>query len=76
MDVLLLSRLQFGLTTVYHFFFVPLTLGLTLMVAVMETLYVRKGDKKYSFTIHQPLGKVTLFRRFRRYFGENRPFSG
>ena len=47
MDVVLLSRLQFGLTTVYHFFFVPLTIGLTLMVAIMETMYVKKKDETY-----------------------------
>lgn len=48
MDVVLLSRLQFGLTTIYHFFFVPLTIGLTLMVAIMETMYVRKKDAEYK----------------------------
>ena len=48
MDVVLLSRLQFGLTTIYHFFFVPLTIGLTLMVAIMETMYVRKKDVSYQ----------------------------
>ena len=48
MDVVLLSRLQFGLTTIYHFFFVPLTIGLTLMVAIMETMYVRKKDASYQ----------------------------
>ena len=48
MDVVLLSRLQFGLTTVYHFFFVPLTIGLTLMVAIMETMYVKKKDEHYQ----------------------------
>ena len=48
MDVVLLSRLQFGLTTVYHFFFVPLTIGLTLMVAVMETIYAKNGNEDYK----------------------------
>lgn len=48
MDVATLSRWQFGLTTIYHFFFVPLTLGLTFLVAFMETLYVRKGDDRYK----------------------------
>ena len=48
MDVVLLSRLQFGLTTIYHFFFVPLTIGLTLMVAIMETMYVKKGNEDYK----------------------------
>jgi len=41
MDTLTLARLQFGITTVYHFFFVPLTLGLTVMVAAMQTAYFR-----------------------------------
>lgn len=41
MDTVTLARLQFGITTVYHFFFVPLTLGLTVMVALMQTAYVR-----------------------------------
>ena len=48
MDVVLLSRLQFGLTTVYHFFFVPLTIGLTLMVAIMESMYVKNGNEDYK----------------------------
>lgn len=47
MDVLLLSRLQFAITTIFHFFFVPLTLGLSLLVAWMETKYVRTGDELY-----------------------------
>ena len=47
MDALLLSRLQFTATTLFHFLFVPLTLGLSIIVAVMETQYVRTGDKVY-----------------------------
>src|SRR5476649_2839819 len=35
-----LSRLQFALTAMYHFLFVPLTLGLSIMIAMMETVYV------------------------------------
>lgn len=35
-----LSRLQFALTAMYHFLFVPLTLGLSFMVAIMESVYV------------------------------------
>ena len=42
-----LSRLQFALTTVYHFFFVPLTLGLVWIVVILETIYVRTGDETY-----------------------------
>lgn len=68
MDALLLARLQFGVTTVYHFFFVPLTLGLSLMVAIMETIYVRTGKQVYKrmtkfwgtlFLINFALGTVT-----------------
>jgi len=43
-----LARLQFATTTTFHFFFVPLTLGLAVLVAVMETLYVTRGDEKYK----------------------------
>ena len=42
-----LARLQFAITTVYHFFFVPLTLGLSILVALMETFYVRTGNDVY-----------------------------
>jgi cytochrome d ubiquinol oxidase subunit I len=48
MDALLLARWQFAATTVYHFFFVPLTLGLSVLLAIMETLYVRSGDETYK----------------------------
>ena len=48
MDALTLARWQFGITTVYHFFFVPLTLGLSLLVAIMETAYVRTGNEQYK----------------------------
>jgi cytochrome d ubiquinol oxidase subunit I len=48
MEALLLARLQFAIVTVYHFFFVPLTLGLTVMIANMETIYVRTGDEKWK----------------------------
>lgn len=48
MDMLTLARLQFAITTVYHFFFVPLTLGLSVLVAVMQTQYVRTGSETYK----------------------------
>jgi cytochrome d ubiquinol oxidase subunit I len=48
MDLLMLSRLQFAFTTVYHFFFVPLTLGLSVMVALMETIYVITNQEVYK----------------------------
>ena len=41
-----LARWQFGITTVYHFFFVPITIALSLLVAVMQTIWVRTGDEK------------------------------
>jgi cytochrome d ubiquinol oxidase subunit I len=42
-DVATLSRLQFALTALYHFLFVPLTLGLSLLLAIMESVYVMTG---------------------------------
>ena len=39
-DLVDLSRLQFALTAMYHFIFVPLTLGLSFMLVVMELAYV------------------------------------
>lgn len=68
MDPVALARLQFGITTVYHFFFVPLTLGLSVQVAIMETLYVRTGQEIYKqmtkfwgklFIINFAMGVVT-----------------
>lgn len=47
MDALLLSRLQFATTTMFHFLFVPLTLGLSFVVAYMESQYVKTGDESY-----------------------------
>jgi cytochrome d ubiquinol oxidase subunit I len=44
---LLLARLQFGLTLSYHFWFVALTLGLSVLIALMETVYVRTGAEVY-----------------------------
>ncbi len=43
MDIVQLSRLQFGLTAMYHFMFVPLTLGLSVLLAIMESIYVTTG---------------------------------
>ena len=45
MDVVVWSRIQFAMTAAYHWLFVPLTLGLALVMAVMETLYVVKKDE-------------------------------
>jgi len=42
------SRAQFALTAMYHWFFVPLTLGLSFIVAMMETIYVRTGKEEWK----------------------------
>ncbi len=47
MNVLFLSRLQFAVATLFHFLFVPLTLGLSILIAIMESLYVKTGDETY-----------------------------
>ncbi|MHB9111316.1 MAG: cytochrome ubiquinol oxidase subunit I [Thermoleophilia bacterium] len=68
MDVLELSRLQFALTSMFHFIFVPLTLGLSILVAYMETKYLRTRNEMYLrmtkfwgklFLINFALGIVT-----------------
>ncbi|GAA2106444.1 cytochrome ubiquinol oxidase subunit I [Brevibacterium salitolerans] len=46
-DPVLIARWQFGITTVYHFWMVPLTLGLGLLVAVMQTLWMRTGNEAW-----------------------------
>lgn len=38
------SRAQFAMTAIYHWLFVPLTLGLSIICAIMETIYYRTGD--------------------------------
>lgn len=45
MDVVDLSRLQFGITALYHFLFVPLTLGLSFILAIMESVYVMTSEQ-------------------------------
>lgn len=47
MDVLMLSRMQFAMTAMFHFIFVPLTLGLSVLIAIMETIYVKTGNETY-----------------------------
>lgn len=42
-DPTLLARIQFGMTAMYHFLFVPLTLGLSILLGIMETIYVMTG---------------------------------
>ncbi|MFW5972409.1 MAG: cytochrome ubiquinol oxidase subunit I [Bacteroidota bacterium] len=48
MEALDLARWQFGVTTVYHFFFVPVTLGLSVLVAIMHTFWYRTGIDAYE----------------------------
>src|SRR6218665_1145879 len=43
LDIVSLSRLQFAVTALYHFLFVPLTLGLSILIAIMETVFVMTG---------------------------------
>jgi cytochrome bd ubiquinol oxidase subunit I len=59
MTVLELSRWQFGITTVYHFIFVPLTLSLSYLVAVMQTLWRVKKDDVY-LRMTKFFGKIFL----------------
>ena len=68
MDALTLARWQFAITTVYHFFFVPITLGLSIAVAIMQTAYYRTGNESYKkmtkfwgklFLINFAIGVVT-----------------
>ncbi|PTL55556.1 cytochrome ubiquinol oxidase subunit I [Paraconexibacter algicola] len=47
MDALDLARWQFGITTVYHFLLVPITIGLSGLVALMQTRWYRTGDERY-----------------------------
>ena len=48
MEALDLARWQFGITTIYHFIFVPLTLGLSVLVAIIQTFWYRTGDERYK----------------------------
>ncbi|HEX2856928.1 MAG TPA: cytochrome ubiquinol oxidase subunit I [Propionibacteriaceae bacterium] len=68
MDAEILARWQFGITTVYHFFFVPITIALSMLVAVMQTIWVRRGDVQFLrltrffgnlFLINFAMGVVT-----------------
>jgi len=59
MDTLLLSRLQFAVATYFHFLFVPLTLGLSILIAIMETAFVRTKNEEYR-TLAKFWGKLFL----------------
>ncbi len=47
MDPLSIARWQFGITTVYHYLFVPLTIGLAMLTAILETAWVRTRSPRY-----------------------------
>ncbi|GAA1621382.1 cytochrome ubiquinol oxidase subunit I [Leucobacter chromiireducens] len=59
LDAVTLARWQFGLTTLYHFIFVPLTIGLSLLVAILQTVWVRTGKVKY-LKLTRLFGKIFL----------------
>jgi len=68
MDALDLARWQFAITTVYHFLFVPITIGLSVLVAVLQTVWYRTGKPEYLratkfwgklFLINFAMGVVT-----------------
>ncbi|MBP2368136.1 cytochrome ubiquinol oxidase subunit I [Pseudonocardia parietis] len=68
MDALDLARWQFGITTIYHFLFVPLTIGLSVIVAALQTAWYRTGRTEYLratkffgklFLINFAMGVVT-----------------
>lgn len=68
MEMVILSRIQFASTTIFHFFFVPVSIGLAFLIAIMETMYVVKGNEEYKkmakfwgklFLINFAVGVVT-----------------
>ncbi|UNK18205.1 cytochrome ubiquinol oxidase subunit I [Paenibacillus sp. N3/727] len=68
MDPVMLARIQFASTTIFHFIFVPLSIGLAFLIAIMETMYVVKGNEVYKkmakfwgklFLINFAVGVVT-----------------
>ncbi|SPM42988.1 Cytochrome bd-type quinol oxidase, subunit 1 [Mycobacterium numidiamassiliense] len=59
MNVIDISRWQFGITTVYHFIFVPLTIGLAPLVAVMQTAWVATGNTAW-YRLTKFFGKLFL----------------
>ncbi|WP_159808192.1 cytochrome ubiquinol oxidase subunit I [Cellulomonas citrea] len=59
MDALTLARWQFGITTVYHFIFVPLTIGMSLLVATMQTVWYKTGNTRW-LKLTKFFGKLLL----------------
>jgi len=47
MNALDLARWQFGITTIYHFLFMPLSIGLSPLIAIIQTAWFRTGSPKY-----------------------------
>lgn len=79
MDEVLLSRWQFAITATYHFLFIPLTVGLSIFIAILETFYVKTNDLRYKqlvkfwgklFLVNFAMGVVTgIVQEF--HFGMN-----
>ncbi|MFT4156313.1 MAG: cytochrome ubiquinol oxidase subunit I [Microbacterium sp.] len=59
LDPLILGRWQFGLTTVYHYLFVPLTIGMVTIAAIFQTVWVRTGKVEYLH-LTRFFGKIFL----------------
>lgn len=59
MDPVILSRWQFGITTVYHFLFVPITIAMAMLVAVLQTIWYKTGHARY-LQLTKFFGKLLL----------------
>src|SRR5699024_3436086 len=68
LDALVIARLQFASTTIFHYVFVPVSICLALLIAIMQTIYYFKGDEVYKrmeifwgvlFLINFSIGVVT-----------------
>src|SRR5690625_6774439 len=68
MEVLELARIQFASTTIFHYFFVPVSVGLAFLIAIMQTIYTVTGNEEYKkmtkfwgtlFLINFAVGVVT-----------------
>ena len=57
-----LARWQFAMTSIYHFLFVPVTIGLAFLVALLETAWYRNGDETYR-RLARFFGALLLIRR-------------
>lgn len=59
MDPLILARIQFASTTIFHYLFVPMSIGLAFLIAIMQTVYYRTGNETYK-KMTQFWGKLFL----------------